>query len=166
MSDLWPEYCHQLAGGWKLLSYEFYSGEPPNAKLVSRPHGTSPLGRSHLSRNGYLSAHLATPARMQFSDSDVPWAKRSDAEIANVARGLSMYCGYLQLFKDDQGLFWKTNVEIASDPTRVGGVQTRRVEYLEENGQAFMVLRLVDPIALEDGTQAHAVLKWQKVESA
>ena len=107
------------------------------------------MGRSYLSRNGYLAAHLATPDRMHFSESDVPWANRSDAEIANVARGLSMYCGYMELFKDDKGLYWKTKVEIASDPTRVGGFQTRRVEHFEENGEAFKVVRPVDPIVLE-----------------
>jgi hypothetical protein len=154
MSDLWLEYRDQLAGGWKCISYEIYTGESPNAKLVSRPHGTSPMGRSYLSRNGYLAAHLATPDRMQFSDSDVPWGKRSDAEIANVARGLSMYCGYMELFKDEKGLFWKTKVEIASDPTRVGGFQTRRVDHFEDNGEAFKIVRPVDPIVLEVSDQA------------
>ncbi|OQV09500.1 Lipocalin-like domain-containing protein [Cladophialophora immunda] len=166
MSDLWHEYRDHLTGGWKCISYEIYDGPSPSAKLVARPHGNNPMGRSYLSRNGYLAAHLATPDRMKYSESDVPWAKRSDAEIANVARGLSMYCGYMELFKDDKGLFWKTKVEIASDPTRVGGFQTRRVEFLEENGEAFKVLRPVDPIVLEDGTQAWAVVKWQRVESA
>lgn len=107
------------------------------------------MGRSYLSRNGYLAAHLATPDKMHFSDSGLAWAKRSDCEIANVARGLSMYCGYIQLFENEKGLFWETKVEIASDPTRVGGFQTRRVEYFEENGEAFMLLRPVDPIVLE-----------------
>ena len=97
---------------------------------------------------------MATPDRMHFSDSNVPWSNRSDAEIANVARGLSMYCGYMELFKDEKGLFWKTKVEIASDPTRVGGYQTRRVECFEENGEAFMVLRPVDPSVLEVSDQA------------
>lgn len=149
MSDLWLAHRDQLAGGWKCISYEIYTGDPPNVKLVSRPHGNSPMGRSYLSRNGYLAAHLATPNRMQFSESGVPWTKRSDAEIANVARGLSMYCGYIELFKDEKGLFWKTKVEIASDPTRVGGFQTRRIEHFEENGEAFKVVRPVDPIVLE-----------------
>lgn len=149
MSDLWLKHRDHLAGGWKCVSYEIYAGESPDAKLVSRPHGDNPMGRSYLSRKGYLSAHMATPDRMKFSDSGVPWAQRSDEEIANVARGLSMYCGYLELFEDEKGLFWKTKVEIASDPTRVGGFQTRRVEYIQENGEALMVLRPVDPVTLK-----------------
>lgn len=151
MSDLWLKHREQLAGGWKCVSYGVYDGEGPNAKLLSKPHGDNPLGRSYLSRNGYLAAHLAEPERIkQFSkNSDIPWAKRSDAEIANVARGLSMYCGYMELSEDDKGLLWRTKVEVASDPTRVGGYQTRRVQHVEENGKSFKILRPVDPIVLE-----------------
>lgn len=154
MSELWLKYRDQLAGGWRCISYEIFDEDSPDAKLVSLPHGSSPIGRSYLSRNGYLSAHLATPSRMQFSESGVPWAKRSDAEIANVARGLSMYCGYLELFEDEKGLFWKTKVEVASDPTRVGGFQTRRVEYFENDGESIKVVRPMDPIVLEVSGQA------------
>ncbi|KAJ9602698.1 hypothetical protein H2200_012892 [Cladophialophora chaetospira] len=149
MSELWLEYRDRLAGGWKCISYEIYDGASPDAKVVSRPQGTNPMGRSYLSRHGYLAAHLATPDRMRASDTGMPWAKRSDAEIAHVARGLSMYCGYMELFKDEKGLFWKTKVEIASDPTRVGGFQTRRVELSEENGHAIKIVRPVDPILLD-----------------
>jgi hypothetical protein len=86
---------------------------------------------------------------MQLSDSKTPWATRSDAEIAHVARGISMYCGHLRLWKDEKGLIFSTTVEVASDPTRIGGQQTRRLEYFEEDGVEFQVLRPVNPMVLE-----------------
>lgn len=150
MSDLWLKHRDKLAGGWKCVSYEIFDAEDPsNANLISKPHGDSPIGRSYLSRKGYLAAHLATPSRLQCSESSVPWSKRDDAEIANVARGLSMYCGYMELLEDEGGLYWKTKVEVASDPTRIGGYQVRRVKHVEENGHAFKIVRPVDPIILE-----------------
>ncbi|KAJ9643669.1 hypothetical protein H2204_001814 [Knufia peltigerae] len=168
MSETWLKHRDELVGGWRCVSYGVYDREGPDAKLISKPHGDNPLGRSYVSRNGYLAAHLAAPDRItQFDkDSKTPWAKRSDAEIANVARGLSMYCGYMELSEDDKGLLWKTKVEIASDPTRVGGYQTRRVEYVEENGKHFKIVRPVDPILFEDGSQGWPVLKWERVETA
>ena len=167
MSDLWLKHRDHLAGGWECVSYEIFDAEDSTkANLIAKPHGDKPLGRSYVSRQGYLAAHLATPSRLQFSDSSVPWSKRSDEEIANVARGLSMYCGYMELFEDEKGLYWRTKVEIASDPTRIGGYQVRRVEHVVEDGQAFKIVRPVDPVNLEDGRKAWSVLKWQRVEVA
>lgn len=92
-----------------------------------------------------------------------------------------MYCGYMELFEDSQGLYWKTKVAVASDPTRVGGFQVRRVEPVIEEGQTFKIVRPVDPSILEvcatatqednidnkqDGKKAWSVLKWQRVETA
>lgn len=88
----------------------------------------------------------------------------------------------MELFEDENGLYWETKVEIASDPSRIGGLQIRRVQHVEENGQTFKIVRPVDPTildvsapnkwrlslltVLQDGTKAWSVLKWQRVESA
>lgn len=60
-----------------------------------------------------------------------------------------MYCGYFQLFKDEEGLFWQTKVEISSDPGRMGGVEERRVEMYEEGNKTFMILRPKQDLILE-----------------
>ena len=93
---------------------------------------------------------MAKPDRMAKPlPSGKPWQEGSDHEVANVARGLSMYCGHLELFEDEDGLFWQTKVEVYSDPNRMGGLEVRRVEYLEEDGRAFMVLQPKDEMVME-----------------
>ena len=147
--NVWPEYRDIIAGGWKCVTYEMFDGAGPDKKLIAKPHGDDPLGRVVISRNGWLSAHIARRDRMGPLPSGKPWQTGEDSEVAHVARGLSMYCGYLQLFKDDEGLYWQTKVEVCSDPYRIGGLETRRLEYFEENGKMYMVLQPKQDMILE-----------------
>lgn len=121
----------------------------PNKKLIAKPHGDNPLGRVLISPNGFLSAHIARPDRQGPLPSGNPWQTGEDKEVAHVARGLSMYCGYLELFEDDDGLYWQTKVECSSDPNRFGGLEVRRIEYFEEGGKTFMVLQPKQDLILE-----------------
>ena len=141
MTNIWHEYRDRIAGGWKCVSFEMFDTSGEDKKLAAKPHGEQPLGRVIISPNGFLSAHMARPDRMGPLPSGNPWQTGEDKEVAYVARGMSMYCGYLELFKDDDGLYWNTKVEIASDPNRVGGFQTRRIQYFEEGGRTYMVLQ-------------------------
>ncbi|KAK5137656.1 hypothetical protein LTR08_007951 [Meristemomyces frigidus] len=163
--NIWPNHAAKLAGGWKCISFEVFNGSGPEKKLVSKPHGEHPLGRVLISKNGWLSAHMAKPDRMaQPLPSGSTWQEGSDEEVAHVARGLSMYCGRLELFEDDSGMYWQTRVEVCSDPNRMGGLEVRRVEYLEEGGKTFMVLQPKNDMVMEDGTRTRGVLKWEKFE--
>lgn len=137
--NIWPQHRAKIAGGWKCIIYEMFDSSGPDKKLISKRD--NPLGRVLVSSNGYLSAHIALPERMGPLPSGKPWQIGEDKEVAHVARGLSMYCGYLELFEDEQGLWWQTRVEVCSDPNRVGGLEVRRLEYFEEDGKAFMVLQ-------------------------
>ncbi len=139
--NIWPDYCDKLAGGWKCITYKLFDGSGTDKKLIAKPHGDEPLGRVLISHNGYLSAHVARRDRMGALPSGKPWQLGEDKEVAYVGRGLSMYCGYLELFRDDEGLYWQTTVEVCSDPSRIGGKEERRAEYWEESGKAFMVLQ-------------------------
>ena len=60
-----------------------------------------------------------------------------------------MYCGYLQLFEDDEGLYWETRVEISSDPVRKGGLEVRRVVLEGEEKGLVMTLRPVRDMVME-----------------
>ena len=60
-----------------------------------------------------------------------------------------MYCGYFELFEDSEGLFWRTKVEISSDPGRVGEFEERRVSFVEEGGKKLMVLRPTGEMTME-----------------
>jgi hypothetical protein len=148
-ANLWNEYRDKIAGGWSCVTYEMFDGSGPDKKLIAKPHGDNPLGKVLVSRNGYLSAHIARRDRMGPLPSGKAWQTGEDKEVAHVARGLSMYCGYLELFKDDDGLWWQTRVEVCSDPNRIGGLEVRRLEYFEENGKAFMILQPKQDMILE-----------------
>ena len=148
--DLWPTHRSTLTGVWKCISFEFHDTSGPEAKLISKPHGETPLGRVQISPNAYLSAHVTNPARMKGPlPSGKAWQQGQDAEVAHVARGCSMYCGYFELFEDEEGLFWRTKVEISSDPGRVGGIEERKLEFVEEGGRRLMVLRPTGEMAME-----------------
>lgn len=157
MSDLWNEYRDKIAGGWKCIAFEMYDGSGPEKKLISKPHGDHPLGRVIISRNGYLSAHIARDDRMGPLPSGKPWQLGEDKEVAHVARGLSMYCGYIELFKDDQGLYWQTTVEVCSDPNRKGGLEVRRIEFVEEGGKTYMVLQPKQDMILEVSSRERCI---------
>ena len=146
-NDLWSKYQSRIAGGWQLMSYDLYDATENN--ILARPHGDQPLGRVLISSNGWLAAHIANPTRFGPLPSGKPWQTGDDAEVAHVARGISMYCGYLQLFEDEDGLYWETTVEISSDPNRKGGNEVRRVQLEERNGKGSMTLRPVKDMVME-----------------
>ncbi|KAK3677804.1 hypothetical protein LTR78_002654 [Recurvomyces mirabilis] len=163
-NNIWPTYRDKIAGVWKLLSYEVFDGTGPDKKLVAKPHGDVPLGRVQISRNGYLSAHLTNPGRVKSLPSGKAWQEGGDAEVAYVARGHSMYCGYLKLFEDEKGLYWETRVDISTDPSQAGSLQVRRAELTEEGGKSFMVLQPERDMVMEDGSRTRGVLRWEKIE--
>jgi len=156
--NIWPQYAAKLAGGWNCISFEVFTGTGSDKKLVSKPHGERPMGRTYISSKGWLASHMAIPDRMaQRLPSGEEWQEAPNEEVAHVAKGLRMYCGYLELFKggrDDgyDGLWWQTRVEVANDPNRMGGLEVRKVEYFEEGGKAYMVLQPVNDMILEVST--------------
>lgn len=146
-TSLWPQYKNKIAGGWKCISYELFATESKGPPF--KPHGDEPLGRVLISPSGWLAAHIANPTRFGPLPSGKPWQTGEDEEIAHVARGVSMYCGYLQLFEDAEGLYWETTVEVSSDPNRKGGKEVRRVALLEEDGKQFMTLQPFKDMVME-----------------
>ncbi|ETN45875.1 uncharacterized protein HMPREF1541_00056 [Cyphellophora europaea CBS 101466] len=168
--DLWLKYATVLVGGWRCTSYHMYSTDDPDSqRLISKPHGDDPLGRVMISPKGYLSAHIARRERMGPLPSGKQWIVGEDSEVAHVARGLSMYCGYVSVYEDEKGLFWQAKVEVASDPNRVGGIEERRVRILEEVAEGgekkiVMELRPKQDMLADDGTPTRAVLRWERFE--
>lgn len=141
MASIWPEYRDKIAGGWKCISYEMFDISSGERKLLAKPHGDEPLGRVSISQGGWLAAHLLRPDRVNALKEYKALQEAPDAKLAHVARGTSMYCGYFQLFEDDEGgLYWQTKVEVSSDPNRVGGIEERKVILQEEDGKQYMIL--------------------------
>ena len=82
-----------------------------------------------------------------------------------------MYCGRVELYEDEQGLWWRTKVDVSSDPERVGGFEVRRVEVIEwdegdgkEKRAKVMELRPKQDLFADDGSPKRAVLRWRRVE--
>lgn len=131
---VWSRYAPILAGGWRCTSYHLYDSQDCSTrKLIAKPHGNLPLARLLISPNGYLSAHIARQERLGPLPSGKQWVVGDDTEVAHVARGLSMYCGYMTLHEDAEGLRWQTQVEVASDPARVGRIEERLVRIIRED---------------------------------
>lgn len=154
MTSLWPEYRAKLAGVWKCISYEMFDCSSSNneRKLLAKPHGENPLGRVSISPNAWLAAHLLRPDRVDSLQSHSSSQKAPDAELAHVARGMAMYCGYFQLLRDvEGGLYWRTEVEVSSDPNRIGGIEERKVVLMEEGGRQVMILEPRQDMLLDVG---------------
>ena len=153
MTEVWDQYREAISGGWRCISFDLLSTD--DRKPLPKPHGDSPLGntplgRIFISRNGWLAAHLAQPDRLPSPQAAKPWSTASDGEVAHIARGLTMYCGYLKLYKDSQGhLYWQCNVEMSTDPNRLGGIQERGVTLSQENGKSYMILEPKQDMVLE-----------------
>ncbi|KAF2097127.1 hypothetical protein NA57DRAFT_77382 [Rhizodiscina lignyota] len=166
--NVWPQAKDKLAGGWKCIKYEIFDGDGPDKKLIRKPHGDNPLGRTILTPGGFLSAHMAFPDRLKPTKSASDFQLCSDEEVAYIAKGFSMYCGQVELFKDpgsaEGEYWWETTVVIATDPNRIGGKQVRKLQYWEENGKQYMELRPQKDMVYDDGTRARAVLTWEKFE--
>jgi len=145
-NKLWQQYQSRISGGWKCISFEMFS---PTGDLLSQPHGDEPLGRVLISPQGFLSAHIARLDRMGPLPSGKAWQVGEDAEVAYVARGMSMYCGYLTLGEDSEGLYWETKVEVCSDPARFWGKEFRRLEFVQEGGRELLVLRPKQDLIME-----------------
>jgi Lipocalin-like domain len=183
MTEVWNEYKHRLIGGWRAISIELRASDSPDAHIIAKPHGDSPLGRAMISPNGFLSAHLVPPDRMKPLPSGQPWQTSPDAEVAHVARAFSGYCGYLKLYRDEASgeIWWETRVEVCLDPGRFGGLERRRLRFLEgEGGREIMELRPFQDMITEvsgppvlwvllirgvqKGEKTRGIVRWEKFE--
>ncbi|EGP82696.1 uncharacterized protein MYCGRDRAFT_97451 [Zymoseptoria tritici IPO323] len=173
-TNLFPQYSSQLVGTWKCISFHLYavpsnpSPSNPHGDLLSKPQGDSPLGRLSISPTGWLAVHSSTPSSLGGLKSGKSWHAAPEEEVALVARGLTMYCGYLEVFEDEEEgqVWWRTRVEVAADPGMIGGKEERRVRFEREDGEGrdVMVLEPMKEYEVEDGTKARAVLKWVRMD--
>ncbi|KAM0722200.1 hypothetical protein Q7P37_001641 [Cladosporium fusiforme] len=160
-SDLWVTHRGQIAGVWKCVSYELRDS---NGNMLAKPHGDKPLGRAHISLQGYISGLVANPYRMHNRlPSGRPWSQGEDAEVAHIAKGQIMYRGYLELFEDAEELYWQTKVEVANDPSMVGGIEEKRLEFIfdEEKQKTYLVLTPKKEVFMENGQKVQAFWTWE-----
>ncbi len=143
MTNVFEKHSAKLTGVWSLLTYEMFDSEGPDRKLLSKPHGDEPLGKVVISKSGYLSAILVPSSVLSPLPSDY-LMEASDEALARICRRLSTYSGFMTLLeREDGGFLWHTMVEVSNNPNWVGKEQTRRVDYFEDNGEAYMILRPV-----------------------
>ncbi|KAL3460170.1 hypothetical protein BJX64DRAFT_290492 [Aspergillus heterothallicus] len=145
MANVWLEHRSSIAGLFELTSFKIWDSEGPERTLISQPNGPAPLGRSIITPEGFSSAHNVNPQTLKrYHDVSLPTAP--DAELAEILRSVSHYCGPVQLFEEADGSFrLEITVEAASDPQRLGSIQKRNLRYFEEDGKATMLLKPADP---------------------
>ncbi|KAF2209444.1 hypothetical protein CERZMDRAFT_113803 [Cercospora zeae-maydis SCOH1-5] len=162
MTEVWQEYRDRIAGGWRIIAVEHR--DPSTDTVVAKPQLT---GRVYISPHGWLSALIASPVATLPLPSGQQFRSASDAEVARIARGFQAYCGYMKLFKDEQGrLYWQTSSEMGSDLNMLGGIQERTVLLSTENGKEYMTLLPKTLTVAADGSTVQSVIKWERFEQA
>ena len=148
MTDLWQEYRDKLVGCWKCLSFDLLDSSKPDTTILTSPLGKIPAGRMIITREGFFSAILANPDHLQPLPSGKRWHEGKDEEVANVARMAGAYCGHLTLFKDDEGLCWRTKVEASSGSSILGHDEVRKFKFDDTHEVPRLVLRLPSEIRM------------------
>ncbi len=125
---------NSLDGIWRLVESRAWD---ENGKPLEAPYGAFPMGQIMIG-NGRMLASLC----------------KGDADAgANGHRGFSSYGGPYTF----DGTTLDTSVDVASDPTRVGGHQVRTVEMKGEQ----MILH--PPTRMYSGTRQRRELVWERV---
>lgn len=112
---------------------------------------------------------MSVPALIDaFKATGSQWRESADADIAKVARGLAMYCGYLELYEggEAEGLWWATRCDVSVDPNRIGRLEKRKAKYFQEGGKEYMILQPFGDELTPNADHVRAVLKWEKFESS
>jgi hypothetical protein len=178
---------NQLAGAWKLISFEVFSDDAPGSKPIAKPHGELPFGRIVFTPSGYMTATL-TPRERAMPLKTSEWIEASDKDVVFVARGMTTYSGPYRLFEEGEELRLHCDVEIALNPNWIGKPQLRKVTIHEEKGHMYLTLRplqyLLLPVSplplnellvwilldltntIQDGSKTLGVLVWEKLESS
>jgi Lipocalin-like domain len=126
-----------VVGVWKLVGG---SMTDPGGKSVGVPYGTRGMGLVSLTADGRMMAVLVD-GRAKLADG----AKRE----------YSSYCGNYTF----DGSTLITTVDAASDPSRMGSQQVRKVRF---DGERMI---LVPPERDEGGVRIHRELTWERITS-
>lgn len=129
-----------LLGCWKLIKFQVFLGDGPDAMPLAQPHGTETFGRIIFSESGWMSASLTPPERAKpLATGD--WTMASDEDILWVARAYTSYMGAFKVYERDRELMLECDVDIALDPSWIGSKQKRRVTLAEKDGKKYMTLK-------------------------
>ncbi|KAJ5390456.1 uncharacterized protein N7496_001524 [Penicillium cataractarum] len=149
MANVWLQHRSSIAGVWELTSFDIWDRNGSGRKLLSQPNGVEPLGRSVITPGGFSSAHNVNPQTLR-QYSQVSLSEATDAQLAEILRAVSHYCGQVQLFEESDGtLRLEITVEAASDPQRLGSIQKRNLVYSNADGQTTMLLKPVGDFYLK-----------------
>jgi hypothetical protein len=111
----------QLVGAWKL---ESYVEKPIDGSEPFHPMGEKPEGIIMYTPDGYMSAQIMRPGRLQFASGD--WFRGTDEEIKNEALGYIAYSGPYGVDEDKQTLTHSMYVSLF--PNWLGQTQPRVVK--------------------------------------
>ncbi|KIM93598.1 hypothetical protein OIDMADRAFT_137539 [Oidiodendron maius Zn] len=153
-----PKSQAKLIGCWKLVKFQVFLGDGPDALPLSQPHGTETFGRIMFSKEGWMSAALTPPERAKpISTED--WSMASDEDVLWVARAFTAYMGPYRAYERNNELILECNVEIALDPSWIGSMQKRRVTFSEMDGKKYMTLKPTQFLVLPVSTVSESEMQ-------
>jgi len=134
-----------LLGTWQLISLKTFS-DSEEAILLGEPMGPNPLGRVTFNSSGYINVHVTGSSNI--TPLSTSWLAAEPEEIAKIARGFASYCGWYTVFEEEGKLSFSTQVDVSLDPSMMGTVEARTVEFKVVEGKEQMMLRPTDPFLL------------------
>lgn len=140
----------QLIGAWHLESYvEEPTGDSPTIYRM----GKEPKGLIMYTPDGYMSAQLMHPERVQFASGD--WFDGTDAEYRSEATTYIAYSG--RFFVDEAAQSLRHEMQVSLYPGWVGQVQPRGVRIEGD----LLHLSSLSPI-MSGGVEVMSYLTWRR----
>jgi hypothetical protein len=139
--------AHQLAGTWKLVSWENRDADG----TVNYPMGRDAKGYIMYTPDGYMSVVISHPERPAFASGDIGGG--TVEELARAAASYISYCGRYEVRPESIVHF----VEASLFPNWVGTIQERFSEL-----QGSTLILSTAPF-LFAGQERRAYLIWQRV---
>lgn len=115
----------RLIGGWSLVKFE---GTYPDGRVVS-PMGRNATGHIVYSANGFVSVNMMRGDRPDVTERKAFHA-RSDAAVAQVARGYFAYSGPFEV--DEERAVARHHFDLCIDPALIGTLQERHVRFFDD----------------------------------
>ncbi|NUU66706.1 lipocalin-like domain-containing protein [Enterobacteriaceae bacterium BIT-l23] len=140
----------KLIGAWELFSYVEIptNGTPPIKRL-----GESPKGLIIYTPDGYMSAQLMLPGRINFKSGD--WFNATSEEYCQEATSYIAYSG--KFFVNEQEQTLQHNMYVSLFPNWTGQTQPRVVEIHD----GVLKLSSASPI-MSGGVEVMSYLEWHR----
>jgi len=140
----------RLIGAWELVTFE---SRLPDGRTVSAM-GRRATGHIVYSDNGLVSVNLSRAGRVP-EEKDTLFHDRSDAAVAEIARGYMAYSGRFEV--NEERSVARHHFDLCLDPALIGTLQERHVRFFDDK------LELSVPDAGVEGVGFPSTLVWRRL---